>query len=91
MQTGHKIAELRIKAELTQEQLAERMCLTRQAISNWENGRNMPDLSMFKPLCDELGVSINDLMNGEIVKEEDREKVLEENMKIINKLLVYLF
>jgi len=38
--------------------------VTEKLISNWENGRNMPDLSLFKPLCEELDIMINELMNG---------------------------
>ena len=39
--------------------------VTDKSISNWENGRNMPDLSLFKPLCELLDITINDLISGE--------------------------
>lgn len=66
---GKFIAESRKKQKLTQEQLAEKLGVTDRAVSNWENGKNMPDLSMFKLLCDELNISINELMSGEELDE----------------------
>ena len=40
----------------------------------------MPDLSLFKPLCDELDISLNDLMSGEVVKSKEYQEKLEENI-----------
>ena len=57
---GKFIAEKRKERNLTQEQLAEKLGVTNRSISNWENGKNMPDLSLFKPLCNELNISINE-------------------------------
>ena len=45
---------------LTQSELAEKIGVTDKSISNWENGRNMPDLSLFKPLCEILDISVMD-------------------------------
>ena len=77
---GKFIAENRKKQKLTQEQLAEKLGVTDRAVSNWENGKNMPDLSMFKLLCDELNISINELMSGEELDESRYIKKLEENI-----------
>ena len=77
---GKFIAECRKKQKMTQEQLAEKLGVTDRAISNWENGKNMPDLSMFKLLCDELKISINELMSGEELDESLYIKKLEENI-----------
>lgn len=77
---GKFIAESRKKQKLTQEQLAERLGVTDRAVSNWKNGKNMPDLSMFKLLCDELNISINELMSGEELDESRYIKKLEENI-----------
>lgn len=77
---GKFIAESRKKQKLTQEQLAEKLGVTDRAVSNWENGKNMPDLSMFKLLCDELNISINELMSGEELDESRYIKKLEENI-----------
>ena len=77
---GKFIAECRKKRKMTQSELGEKLGVTEKSISNWENGRNMPDLSLFKPLCEELNISLNDLMSGEKVKEKDYREKLEENI-----------
>ena len=77
---GKFILECRKKNKLTQSELAEKLGVTDKSISNWENGRNMPDLSLFKPLCEILGISINDLMSGEIVTKDKYQDKLEENI-----------
>ena len=77
---GKFIAENRKKQKMTQEQLAEKLGITDRAVSNWENGKNMPDLSMFKLLCEELKISINELMSGEELDESRYINKLEENI-----------
>ena len=77
---GDYISRLRNYSKMTQEQLAEKLGVTDRAVSNWENGKNMPDLSMFKLLCDELNISINELMSGEELDESRYIKKLEENI-----------
>lgn len=77
---GKFIAECRRQRKMTQSELGEKLGVTEKSISNWENGRNMPDLSLFKPLCEELNISLNDLMSGEKVKEKEYRDKLEENI-----------
>lgn len=77
---GKFIAECRKKKKITQSELAERLGVTDRAISNWENGKNMPDLSLFKPLCNELGITINDLMSGEVIDKDNYQEKFEENI-----------
>lgn len=77
---GNFIFKKRKEKKLTQEQLAEKLGVTDRAVSNWENGKNMPDLSLFKPLCDELDISINELMSGEEIDDKQYIKTLEENI-----------
>ena len=77
---GKFILECRKKKGLTQSELAEKLGVTDKSISNWENGRNMPDLSLFKPLCDELDITINELMSGKKIDKENYQKILEENI-----------
>ncbi len=48
---GKFISECRKGEKITQSQLAEQLGVTDRSVSNWENGKNMPDLSLFKPLC----------------------------------------
>ena len=88
---GNFIAACRKDKKLTQEKLAEQLGVTDRTISNWENGKNMPDLSLFQPLCQILGITINDLMSGEKVKGENYQEKLEANIintiSYTNKLL----
>lgn len=55
------LKDLREKNHLTQEQMAERLIVTRQAISRWENGETQPNTETLKLLSKEFGVSINTL------------------------------
>ncbi len=77
---GKFIAECRRKKNMTQQELAEKLGVSDRTIGNWENGRNMPDLALFKPLCDELDITLNDLMSGEVVSKKEYQEKLEENI-----------
>lgn len=77
---GKFIAKCRKEKGLTQATLAEKLGVTEKSVGNWENGRNMPDLSLFSPLCNILGISINDLMSGEMVDDKEYINTLEENI-----------
>ena len=67
---GKFIALNRKNKGLTQEQLAEKLGVTNKTISRWETGKYMPDLSLLKPLSEELGITLNELLSGEKIKEE---------------------
>ena len=77
---GKFIAELRKEKNLLQKELAEKLGVDNRTISRWETGRCMPDLSMFPLISKELGVTINDLMSGEIVDKNDYQAKLEKNI-----------
>lgn len=77
---GNFIATCRKNKKMTQTELAEKLGVTEKSISNWENGRNMPDLSLFKPLCSILDITINDLMSGEKIEKGNYQKKFEENI-----------
>lgn len=64
---GKFIAECRKKRGLTQMQLAEKLNITDRAISKWETAKAMPDSSIMLELCDVLGITVNDLLNGEVI------------------------
>ena len=67
---GKFIAELRKQKKLTQEQLAEKLGITKNAVSKWERGLGLMDLSLLKPLSEILGVSVTEILNGEKIDEE---------------------
>ena len=75
---GKFIAECRKKNNLTQMQLAEKLNITDRAISKWENGKAMPDSSIMLELCDELKISVNELLIGEIIDMKEYDKKSEE-------------
>lgn len=77
---GKFIAECRKIKKITQSELAERLGVTDRSVSNWENGKNMPDLSLFKPLCEELAIAINELLSGEKINRDNYQEKLEENI-----------
>lgn len=76
---GKFIQELRKEKELTQKELADKIGVSDRAISKWENGRGMPDVSLFRPLCEALDISLNELLSGEKINEEDKTNRLEES------------
>ena len=63
MELGKKIRQLRFKAGLTQEQLAEKLGIGAQSVSKWENAVAMPDITMLPLLAEIFGVSIDDLFD----------------------------
>ncbi len=77
---GAFIARNRKKKGLTQEQLGERLGVTNKTISRWENGNYMPDLSMLEPLSRELGITLNELLAGEEIREEESAACAEQNL-----------
>ncbi len=77
---GKFIAECRKRVGLTQAQLAEKSNITDRAVSKWENGKSMPDSSIMLDLCNELKISVNDLLSGEVVTMTNYNEKLEENL-----------
>ncbi len=77
---GKFILKLRREKNMTQQELADKIGVTDRAISKWENGRGMPDLSLMIPLCKELDITINELISGEKIEKKDYQSKLEENI-----------
>lgn len=67
--TGRFIAEKRKEKGMTQKELAKQLGIGDKAISKWECGRGMPDNSLMLPLCDILGIKVNELLLGESLPE----------------------
>lgn len=82
---GAFIAQCRKEKKLTQAQLAELLNVTNQAISKWENGRGMPDVSLLEPLCNILNISLNELFSGEHIPIEKYKEKAEENISKLYK------
>jgi len=70
--TGGTIKALREKRNLTQKALADRLGVSDKAVSKWETGRGLPDLSLLEPLGAALGVSVAELFSGEQITNRNR-------------------
>ena len=81
MELGKRIRAYRQEAQLSQEELAERIYVTRQTVSNWENDKNYPDINSLIMLGEVFQVSLDTLIKGDIdimkakIKREDVEKL----------------
>ena len=74
LKIGTFISKLRKEKQLTQTQLGEILGVSQKTVSRWETGKNMPDISLLKPLSLELGVSISELLEGEKQAQSDGSK-----------------
>ena len=100
---GRFIAEERKRKGYTQKQLSEKLDISDKTISKWERGNGFPEVSLLLPLCNELDITVNELLSGERVSEEDYQKKAEENMvnlvreaqeskkKIISSVIISIF
>ena len=72
---GKFISECRREKQITQEQLAEQLGITSKSVSKWETGNCLPDASKYKPLCEILGITVNELFSGERLNPETENEV----------------
>ena len=70
--TGNTIRKLRESKHLTQSELGERIGVSDKAVSKWETGKGLPDLTLIQPLAQALDVSVIELMNGEQIINRNR-------------------
>ena len=77
---GGFIAEERKRKGYTQKILSEKLGISDKTISKWERGNGFPEVSLLIPLCSELDITVNELLSGERVSEEQYRKKAEENM-----------
>lgn len=77
---GEFIAKERKRKGYTQKQLSEKLEISDKTISKWERGNGFPEVSLLLPLCRELDITVNELLVGERVSEEDYRRKAEENM-----------
>lgn len=66
------IRALRERKALTQKQLAEKLCISDKTVSKWETGKGLPDISLLEDLAHALGVSLTELMTGDLQTNENR-------------------
>jgi transcriptional regulator with XRE-family HTH domain len=82
---GKKIKELRKKTDLTQEQLAERLGVSFQAVSKWETGTALPDISMLPVLANFFNVTTDELLGVDLSKKQEKiDEILSEYTRLKN-------
>ena len=81
---GEKIKELRSAKKMTQETLAQNLNVTVSAVSQWESGKTMPDITMLVPLCHMFSVSADDLLG---IRFGEQDAVLSETKSEVEKLV----
>lgn len=74
MEIEKRLKDARVKAGLTQEQVAEKVMVSRQTISNWENGKSLPDIISIMSLSDLYQISLDELLKGDTKMKEKIEK-----------------
>ena len=88
MDMSKKIRQLRFRAGLTQEQLAERLCVSPQAVSKWENAAAMPDIALLPALAECFGASIDELFD---LTKEQKIRRIESRMELEDELAADVF
>ena len=78
--TGKFIARMRREKEMTQAQLGERLGVTNKTVSRWETGKYMPDISTLSDLSRELGITVNELLSGELLTDKEFRKAADANL-----------
>lgn len=80
MKTGAFIAALRKEKGMTQKDLADSLSVSDRTVSRWETGTGMPEVSLMLPLCEELGISVNELLLAERIPDTEKEMRAEKLM-----------
>ena len=91
MEIGKKLKEARMESKLTQEQVAEKLFVSRQTISNWENEKSYPDIISVIKLSDLYSISLDELLKGDkemLEHLEESTNVVKSNKKLIVAALI---
>lgn len=94
MQIGAKLRNARVSASMTQEYVAEKIQVSRQTISNWENGKFYPDIISVMKLSDLYHISLDDLLKGDakmIGHLNESTNIVKSNKKILLAIGINIF
>lgn len=80
VKTGQFIKTIRKEKNLTQREVAERLSISEKTVSKWETGNGLPEVGLMLPLCELLGISVNELLSGEKLDEKRYYNKAEENI-----------
>lgn len=84
MNLGERIFELRKASDLSQEEVADKLNVTRQTVSKWENNQSTPDFDKIVPLCELFGIGAEELLTGK-KEDEQNESVDKKEEKVLTK------
>lgn len=87
---NEKLLEFRKNKNLSQEELAEKIGVSRQSIYAWESGKSVPDIENMSKLCQILGIKTSDLTNGVEIERNKTLKVKESNVKKVKKIIAII-
>lgn len=73
---GKVIKEIRKKENLSQQKFANKYGVTYQAVSKWETGKNMPDITILKQICNDYNLDINDFLDSKITSKKPNKKII---------------
>lgn len=93
MKIGDKLKEARLKKNMTQEEVAEKIFVSRQSISNWENNKTYPDIGNVIALSDLYEISLDELLKGSdsFMKHlEESTDLVKSNKKLIGIIILAL-
>ena len=82
---GKLIKQIRKDNHLTQKDLALKYNITYQAVSKWENGKNIPDISLLKQICDDFNIDINSLLTGDYTTNENKVSLKKDKRNLLKK------
>lgn len=91
MDLGNKLKELRTQRHLSQEIVAQKLDVSRQAVAKWESNASKPSTANLVSLCEFYGVSLNDLIPTEIQSEQKNHKTKNKTLIVILSVLVVVF
>ncbi len=78
--TGEFIARMRKEKCLTQAELAEMLLISDKTVSKWETGKGLPEVSLMLPLCEKLGITVNELLSGAKLSPSEYQRNAEGNI-----------
>ncbi len=87
---GKSIKEIRKKYNLTQAEFAEKYGVTYQAVSKWENGKNIPDISLLKQISNDFNINFEDILDGKITPKKPKNNKLRLIILISSIIILFL-
>lgn len=69
---GQIIKKIRTENHLSQQAFAQKYGVTYQAVSKWENGKNIPDIVILKEICQDYGINLNELLDAKVTKKKTK-------------------